>query len=205
MKTLLSEDQKRVLESKHWIFDMDGTLTLSVHDFDLMRRELGLKPNQDILKTMEALPQEEAAPMWAKLDELECYFASLAKPMPGAYELLEQLHLRDVNLGILTRNVMPAAIQTLKICQLDQFFNVEDILDRDSCAPKPKPDGIHLLLNKWGANASESVMVGDYIFDLEAGKAAQVATIHIDTSADYPWPEYTDLGVHHLNQLLHAT
>ena len=25
---------------KHWVFDMDGTLTVAVHDFALIRREL---------------------------------------------------------------------------------------------------------------------------------------------------------------------
>ena len=70
---------------------MDGTLTIGVHDFDLMRRELGLAPDADILKTMQSMSAQQAAPLWAKLDELEYYFASLAKPMPGAFELLEHL------------------------------------------------------------------------------------------------------------------
>jgi len=34
---------------------MDGTLTIGVHDFDLMRRELGLAPDADILKTMQSM------------------------------------------------------------------------------------------------------------------------------------------------------
>ena len=27
---------------RYWIFDLDGTLTVSAHDFEHMRRELGL-------------------------------------------------------------------------------------------------------------------------------------------------------------------
>jgi phosphoglycolate phosphatase-like HAD superfamily hydrolase len=45
-------------------------------------------------------------------------------------------------------------------------------------------------------------MVGDYLFDLEAGRAASVATVHIDTSAQYPWPQMTDWGIDHLQQLI---
>jgi len=202
MNDTLDQKHKQILASKHWIFDMDGTLTLGVHDFDMMRSEIGLAPDQDILKTVQAMPVEQAAPLWAKIDELELYFASLAKPMPGAFELLEQLQSRGVNLGILTRNVMPATLHTLKTCHLDGFFAPEDILDRASCEPKPNPAGINFLLDQWAAKASQSVMIGDYVFDLEAGKSAQVATVHIDTSAQYAWPEMTDWGIDHLNQLM---
>lgn len=201
MNNTSNQDHKRIQASKHWIFDMDGTLTIGVHDFDLMRRELGLAPDADILKTMQSMSAQQAAPLWAKLDELEYYFASLAKPMPGAFELLEHLKEKGVSLGVLTRNVMPATLHTLKTCDLDQFFAPEDILDRASCEPKPKPDGILLLLKQWGAKASQSVMVGDYLFDLEAGKAAQVSTVHIDTSETYSWPQMTDWGINHLKLL----
>lgn len=202
MNDTLNQNHKQILASKHWVFDMDGTLTLSLHDFDMMRRELGLAPKQDILKTVQAMPAEQAAPLWAKIDELEYHFASLAKPMPGAFELLEQLQSRGVNLGILTRNVMPATLHTLKTCHLDSFFTPENILDRDSCESKPNPAGIILLLDQWGAKASESVMVGDYLFDLEAGRAANVATVHINTLAQHPWPNMTDWGIDHLHQLI---
>ncbi|MCO4836813.1 MAG: HAD family hydrolase [Oceanospirillaceae bacterium] len=202
MNNTLNHHQKRILASKHWIFDMDGTLTIGVHDFDMMRSELGLAPNQDILKTVQAMSPEQAAPMWAKIDALEYHFASLAKPMPGAFELLERLHDKGVNLGVLTRNVMPATLHTLQVCNLDQFFAPENILDRASCEPKPEPDGILLLLEQWGAKASESVMVGDYVFDLAAGRAAQVATVHIDTSAQYSWPKMSDWCIDHLDQLI---
>ena len=47
---------------RHWIFDMDGTLTVSAHDFEHIRRELGLAPQAPILEALHAMPQTEAAP-----------------------------------------------------------------------------------------------------------------------------------------------
>ncbi len=181
---------------------MDGTLTIGVHDFAMMRSELGLAPDAAILETVQAMPPEQAASLWDKINAMEYHFASLAKPMPGVYELLEHLQAEGVNLGILTRNVMPVALETLKACHLDGFFKTRDILDRDSCTPKPHPAGIELLLQQWGADACDSVMVGDYLFDLQAGKAAKVATVHINTLAQHPWPEMTDWGIHNLHQLM---
>ena len=46
---------------KHWVFDMDGTLTLAVHDFAAIRQALGIPPEDDILTHLNGLPTDEAA------------------------------------------------------------------------------------------------------------------------------------------------
>ena len=43
----------------HWIFDMDGTLTLAVHDFPAIRNKLGINKDLDIIEAIESLPPEE--------------------------------------------------------------------------------------------------------------------------------------------------
>ena len=180
---------------------MDGTLTVSAHDFDHIRGELGLPPQAPILEALQAMPAETAAPLWKLLDELEFYYAGKASIMQGAVELLEQLQREQKKLAILTRNTMPVVAQTLKACGLEHFFSDEHILDRDSCSPKPSPDGIHYLLKLWRADANDTVMVGDYLYDLEAGRGAGVATIHLDTRGDVDWSEFTDLRVLQLDEV----
>lgn len=186
----------------HWIFDLDGTLTVSAHDFEHMRRELGLAPQQPILEALQAMSEAEAAPLWESLNELEFYYAGKASIMQGASELLQKLHEAGHQLAILTRNTMPVVKHTLQACAIDHFFPLEHILDRDSCIPKPSPDGIVQLLKFWQADADDTVMVGDYLFDLEAGKGAGVATIHLDTRGDVDWSEFTDLRVTGLGQII---
>ena len=39
-------------ERKYWIFDLDGTLTVAVHDFTATRRELDLPPGKPILEEL---------------------------------------------------------------------------------------------------------------------------------------------------------
>ncbi len=186
---------------RHWIFDLDGTLTVSAHDFEHMRRELGLAPQAPILEALQAMPEDAAAPLWEKLNELEFHYAGKASLMQGADQLLQTLHDSECRLAILTRNTMPVVNHTLRACAIDHFFPLEHILDRDSCAPKPSPDGINQLLQMWQASADDSVMVGDYLFDLEAGRNAGVATIHLDTRGDVDWSAYTDLRVENLGQI----
>jgi HAD superfamily hydrolase (TIGR01509 family) len=179
----------------HWIFDLDGTLTVSAHDFEHMRRELGLEPQVPILEALHAMPEDEAAPLWEMLNDLEFYYAGKASIMQGATELLQKLHDDGRQLAILTRNTMPVVKHTLEACSIDHFFPLDHILDRDSCIPKPSPDGVQRLLDFWQADAGDTVMVGDFLYDLEAGKGAGVATIHLDTRGDVDWTEFTDIRV----------
>jgi len=44
-------------------------------------------------------------------------------------------------------------------------------------------------------------MVGDYLFDLQVGRAAGTATIHVDGSGAFRWPELADLAVVDLGEL----
>jgi len=186
----------------HWIFDLDGTLTVSAHDFEHMRRELGLAPQAPILEALQAMPESEAAPLWKVLNELEFYYAGKASVMQGANELLQILHASGRQLAILTRNTMPVVKHTLQACKIDHFFPLDHILDRDSCIPKPSPDGVERLLEFWQADADDTVMVGDYLYDLEAGKSAGVATIHVDTRGDVDWSEFTDIRVESLGEII---
>jgi HAD superfamily hydrolase (TIGR01509 family) len=186
----------------HWIFDLDGTLTVSAHDFEHMRRELGLEPQVPILEALHAMPDDKAAPLWEALNELEFYYAGKASIMQGANELLQRLHDNGRQLAILTRNTMPVVKHTLEACSIDQFFPLDHILDRDSCIPKPSPDGIQRLLKFWQANADDTVMVGDFLYDLEAGKGAGVATVHLDTRGDVDWSEFTDIRVEGLVEII---
>ena len=169
-------------DRRHWIFDMDGTLTVSAHDFEHIRSELGLAPSTPILEALNAMPAAEAAPLWEQLNELEFYYAGKASVMEGAAELLQRLHEDG--------------------CRLAHFFPVDHILDRDACIPKPSPDGVRRLLEFWQASADDTVMVGDYRYDLEAGKAAGVATVHVDTRGAGDWPEFTDIRVRHLGEII---
>jgi HAD superfamily hydrolase (TIGR01509 family) len=186
----------------HWIFDLDGTLTVSAHDFDHIRRELGLSPETPILEALHAMPESEAAPLWESLNELEFYYAGKASVMRGASELLQKLHDGGRQLAILTRNTMPVVKHTLQACKIDHFFPLDHILDRDSCIPKPSPDGVKRLLDFWQADADDTVMVGDYLYDLEAGKGAGVATVHLDTRGNVDWSEFTDIRVEELGEII---
>jgi HAD superfamily hydrolase (TIGR01509 family) len=192
----------RLSERQYWIFDMDGTLTVSAHDFDFIRSELGLERETPILEALNAMPTEQSAPLWERLNELEFYFAGKSKIMDGSRTVLEKLATRGARLGILTRNVMPVVIETLRACDIAHLFPENCLVDRDVCTPKPSPQGIHYLLKHWKADPEDAVMVGDYLHDLQSGRSAGVVTIHLDSRRDLIWPEYTNIYIRNFAEIV---
>ena len=178
-------------QMRNWVFDMDGTLTVAVHDFAAIRVALGIPAEDDILTHLAALPSDEAAAKHAWLLEHERDLAVASTAAVGAVELVRELAQRGCRLGILTRNARELAHVTLEAIGLADCFPVEHILGRDEAAPKPSPDGLLKIAQAWGVAPGELVMVGDYRFDLDCGRAAGARTVLVNLP-DNPWPELAD-------------
>ncbi len=189
-------------KKKHFIFDMDGTLTLAVHDFVHIRSELGLPLDKPILESISARPLTQQTTLHDKLYELEIGYAEQAKPQNYVYELLQHLSTLNYSLGILTRNSKQLAITTLNACGLLKYFPPNNIIGRDDAKPKPDPHGITLLMQQWDASAGETAIVGDYYFDLAAGRNANITTVHFDETSEFQWPELTDVKVQSHKEIL---
>lgn len=187
---------------QHWVFDMDGTLTHAVHDFDSIRADLGLPPGTMILEVIASLPPHEARAVNDRLFDIELGLARAATARPGARALLERLRDSGRKLGILTRNSEELAAITLEACELGDFFAPQDIVGRERCPPKPHPAGIRLLMERWDAAPDDTVVVGDYLFDLQVGRSAGATTVHLDVDGRFPWPEHTDVRVAALTELV---
>ena len=160
-----------------WIFDLDGTLTKTQHNFDHIRRELGIPDGVLILEYINSLPSSEANILLARLSQLEKEPIADVQIAEGAMSLLELLQSRSNHLGILTLNTQENAIQTLEKIDLKRFFSDDVIVGREQRPPKPAADGVLYLLNQWKTNQDDSVIVGDFHLDLKTGRNAGIMTI----------------------------
>jgi HAD superfamily hydrolase (TIGR01549 family) len=199
--TLSYQLHSRLQNKRHFVFDLDGTLTQAVHDFVWIREQLNIPLEDDILGHIEALPEPLKSEKTAHLDELERHFAQQAKAELFAVEAIRQLHQHGATLGILTRNTKAIAHETLDALGLLSCFDPEAILGRDEATPKPDANGLHKIAKQWGIHSDALVMVGDYRFDLEAGRNANAITVHVLSDAELNWPELTDLRVSHLGEM----
>ena len=139
----------------YWIFDMDGTLTVAVHDFDAIRAELGLRPSEPILEQLaRGARGRERARCWRGSTRSSSRSRAGRAAADGAHALLERARARGARLGIVTRNSFANALETLRACGLARFFAPECVLGREAAAPKPDPEGIHRLLGPLARRAA---------------------------------------------------
>ncbi|HZL86760.1 MAG TPA: HAD family hydrolase [Pirellulaceae bacterium] len=180
------------------IFDLDGTLVDSGLDFDAMRREMGLPAGMPILEGIATLQGAEAERSRRILHEHEWAGYQRATLLPGAAELLAWLRENDRRVGIVTRNSRDVSLATLMRLNVD----CDTVLTRDDGPIKPDPWPVAQICRQWKAPPRAVVMVGDFLFDVEAGRAAGTRTVllaGVDPAA-YPNKEGADKVISSLAQ-----
>ncbi len=195
----------RLPQFRYWIFDLDGTLTKPVHNFDEIRLALGIPANQDILTFIEAQSPDRKQALNHELIAIEEQLAAKAEVNSGVIDWLSYLQTQNCRLGILTRNKRHCVDIALAKIGCAQFFHPQAIVASETAAPKPNPAGVNYLLSLWQAPVSSAVIMGDYRFDLEAGKAANISTIHFAPEGAPLWQESTDIRVRSFLELLNST
>lgn len=174
------------------IFDLDGTLVDSRLDFDLMRQEMELPPEMAILEALTKLPPAHADRCRQILDRHERAGAARSQLLPGVRDVLESVTRRRWQQAIVTRNSRAVTEATLQGVAL----HFAHVMTRDDGPVKPHPWPIERLCHDWQVNPAEVVMIGDYRFDIECGRAAGARTVLLTGDADpqtYPNSEGADL------------
>lgn len=182
------------------VFDLDGTLVDSALDFDAMRLEMGLPAEQPILEAIEALAEHDAERCRAILHKHEHGGAQRAVLMPGVPEFLEAVDRLGLRRAVWTRNSRAVALATLDRTGL----TFDAVVARDDAPAKPDPTALTDLARRWGLAAGELLMVGDYVFDIEAGRRAGARTALYTAGAaphDCPGHEPADF---HFSSFRHA-
>jgi HAD superfamily hydrolase (TIGR01509 family) len=155
------------------IFDLDGTLADSLLDFDAIREAIGLRPGLPILEQLaEATPEERArAEEIMRRHEREAIAG--ATLTDGCADLLAHLTALEIPMGILTRNIR----EVVETFARTFSFRFQAIYTREDGPHKPAPDGVLTLCQQLGVRPEETLTVGDYKFDVLAGRAAGCRTV----------------------------
>ena len=182
------------------IFDLDGTITQPFFDFDAIREEMGLaKDSGPILETMKNMSPQQRENAEKILHYHEQKAVTESKLNDGAKETLQKLLKAGINIGILTRNKRSNALAIAKKHGL-QF---DAIVDRDDGPVKPDAFGVLQICRKFGVQPEETLMVGDYLFDLLcAGTAGAVAVLLANSERASEFIEHADFCIETIGQIL---
>jgi phosphoglycolate phosphatase len=179
------------------IFDLDGTLVDSVPDLaaavNTVLAEHGLEPlpepaiagmvGDGVAALVERALLARGGGGIALSPAVERYVAlyeanatTLTRPYPGVAEGLAELARSGVGLAVCTNKPEQATRAVLDGLGLARFFPV--VLGGDSLgARKPDPAPLLAALDRLGAAAGESAMVGDHRNDVLAARAAGTSVI----------------------------
>ncbi len=175
------------------LFDLDGTLVDSATDItNAFNYSIGLHGIPPVSRAeIEAMLGEGMALIVKKFDEWkdlgvdpavirkhfrEYYLGHItvySAPYPGVEDTLQRL--KDFKKAVVSNKLEVFTLKTLKQLRLLHYF---DLVAGGDSGPerKPSPQAILSVLSKLGVPPEETLMVGDTIFDIEAGRGAGVKT-----------------------------
>jgi HAD superfamily hydrolase (TIGR01549 family) len=153
------------------LFDMDGTLTRPLLDFDQIRRDMGI--NGPILEALANMPAEKRIDAEKILHEHEDRAAEASTLNPGCSELLEWLEQAGVKTAVVTRNTRRSVGTVFR----RHGLNFEVCVTREDATYKPAPAPLYLACDRLKVASTDAWMVGDGYHDIEAGLAANVRTV----------------------------
>ncbi|MHC4961223.1 MAG: HAD family hydrolase [Planctomycetota bacterium] len=188
------------MKVKAVIFDLDGTLTQPILDFDTIRTEMDLPPESlDILAAMAAMPPAQQEQAHSILARHESHAAQNSRLNDGVTELLSELRRRKIPIGLLTRNTRE---NTLYVTHRHQLC-LDAIVARQDGPAKPDAYGVLELCRQFNSTPAETIVVGDFLHDLLSAQNAGAISVLIKThpKADH-YEAHADYSISHISELL---
>jgi len=167
------------------LFDFDGTLTKPEGlDFSIIKNILGCPDETPALEFIESIPDpQKKAEAFNELNRFESQAAANSEPNPGAENLIRTLRSQNLPMGLVTRNSMDSVKEALKNFNDIGLDDFDVIITRDDpVKPKPSPEGILLAARKLNIEPRHILMVGDFVFDIDAGRSAGTLTALLDVN-----------------------
>jgi HAD superfamily hydrolase (TIGR01509 family) len=156
------------------IFDLDGTITKPYFDFDAIREEMGLDRNSGpVLEIMGKMTGRQRSKAEKILNYHEQKAVSESELNAGAKETLCELHSRGIRIGVLTRNRRDNAFAIAEKHRLE----FDAVVGREDGPVKPDAFGVLHLCRQFDIKPQETLLVGDYLFDLLCAKAAGAVAV----------------------------
>jgi HAD superfamily hydrolase (TIGR01509 family) len=201
-----------------FLFDLDGTLVDSVYQHVLAWRQAmaavgielavwtihrrigmsgGLMANAILRETGHDVTPEEAGRLRRLHAEAYARLVGSIHPLPGAIELLQYLTAAGVPWAIATSGRMESARPTLDMLKVPAHV---PIVTRDQVEhAKPDPDLFLAAAERLNIAISDSVVVGDSVWDLLAARRARALGVGL-LSGGYGQDELERAGAYRVYQ-----
>jgi len=182
------------------IFDLDGTITQPYFDFDAIREEIGLaKDSGPVLESMEKMTAQQRQDAEKILYYHEQKAVTESKLNANAKQTLSALRTAGIHIGVLTRNKRSNALAIARKHKL----KFDAVIGREDGPVKPDAFGVLRICEQFGVEPEETMLVGDYLFDLLCAKAAgAVAVLLANHNQADEFAEHADFCIDDISRIL---
>ncbi|MHC1605750.1 MAG: HAD family hydrolase [Candidatus Methanofastidiosia archaeon] len=187
-----------------FLFDLDGTLVTMEMDFFSLRKRIekilisyGFPEDKvkwkegtgtiDSLMKFKREMKEMGLDATKTYDELNAFIydyelqqAVHTRPINGAIETLEYLKHKNYKIAIVTRNNKESSAISIKNAGISSLIDTL-ITREDAKKLKPHPEQFEKALKALNSLPQNSIVVGDYYFEMVAGKKLGCLTIGVLT------------------------
>lgn len=182
------------------IFDLDGTLTAPYFDFDEIRSQMGLAadagPVWELMDKMDT-PQRAEAESILHYHEQRAVAESTLNP--GVKQTLSALRECRIYVGVLTRNTTANAMAVAQ----KHGLKFDAFMGREDGPVKPDAFGVLDLCRRFGVQPDETIMVGDYLFDIQcAAEAGAISVLLANHANADEFAKHADFTIENIEQIL---
>ncbi len=180
------------------IFDLDGTLSDSIHSIkysgDRTMEKFGYGPFSveqykyfvgdgaaNLVRRalqaggdVELTHFEEAYALYRKVFQENCMYR--VRPYEGIPELLAALKAQHVKIAVLSNKPHTETINVVETLYGKGYFDVIEG-QREGMPIKPSPNGVFRILDQIGIGVEDLLYLGDTATDMKTGKAAGAFTV----------------------------
>lgn len=169
-------------------------------DFDAIRKQIGLDEEAGtILEAMKKMSPQQKARTEKILRHQEQKAVDQSTLNDGAEKTLTELRKAGIHIGILTRNKKSNALAVAEKHNLK--FDI--VIGREEGPVKPDSFGLLYICREFGVEPHETMLVGDYLFDLLCAKAAGAVAVLIKNHNDCEdFIEHADFHIDRIDQVL---
>ncbi|MDH4240870.1 MAG: HAD family hydrolase [Phycisphaerae bacterium] len=182
------------------IFDLDGTITQTYFDFDVIREEMGLdRDSGPVLESMEKMSPQQRRDAEQILHFHEERAVTESMLNPGAKQTLSALRKAGIHIGVLTRNKRSNALAIAR----KHGLKFDAIVDREDGPVKPDAFGVLRICEQFDVKPRETLVVGDYLFDILSAKAAGAVAVLLanhDRAAEFS--EIADFTIENIGRII---
>ncbi len=186
------------MKKKVVIFDLDGTLSDSIHSIkysgDRTMEKFGYGPfseeqykyfvgdgARNLVKRAlaaggdtELAHFEEAYALYREIFRENCMYR--VRPYEGIPELLATLKVQHVKIAVLSNKPHAETVDVVETLYGKGYFDVIEG-QKEGLAIKPSPDGVFRILERLSLGAEDLLYLGDTATDMKTGKGAGAFTV----------------------------